>query len=159
MPCDRGLSKTQDITADYSATTTESFFQDALCTQESFRFQTVGSLSFNSDESMWINFAYEKVALTLFVPEVVQDFNSRAVCGLTNWSVGVSQTITGLQCAMFNVNRPSQVPRVGDLKFGIYRIEDNQLYYGQLTLEKDGSTAEKRPNFFSPEFFIRKEVQ
>lgn len=154
MNCDRGLRKEQVIQGQ-AVTTTEFFHQDKECTQESFRFKTVGTLVFDNNEPSWIDFYYTAIDLTVFVPQVVADFNTRAVCGFQDWQVGTSKQITGLKCALFNVNKPTQIPTVGDLKFGIYKIEDGRLYYGQLTQEKNGSSAKKRPDMFAPEFFVK----
>ncbi|MBC7465962.1 MAG: hypothetical protein H7256_08210 [Bdellovibrio sp.] len=154
MPCDRGLRKEQVI-QDNIATTTEFFHQDKDCTQESFRFKTVGRLAFNANEPFWIDFTYSAVELTVFVPQVVSDFNMRSVCGFQDWQAGTAKVITGLKCALFNVNKPTQIPTVTDLKFGIYKIEEGHLYYGQLTQEKNGSSAEKRPDMFAPDYFVK----
>lgn len=154
--CDRGLRKEQVIDQQQqSVTTTEYFYQDKTCTQESFRFKTTGTLYFDAAEPYWIDFSYTQVELTVFVPQVVADFNTRAVCGFQDWQAAAPKRITGLRCALFNVNKPTQIPVLGDLKFGIYKIEDGRLYYGQLTQEKNGSSKERRPDMFAPDYLVR----
>ena len=154
MACDRGLRKEQGIQGQV-VSTTEFFHQDKDCLLESFRFKTVGTLAFDGNEPYWIDFTYTDIELTVFVSQVVADFNTRAVCGFQDWQISLPKKITGLKCALFNVNKPTQIPKVGDLKFGIYRISDSRLYYGQLTQEKNGSSSQKRPDMFAPQFFVR----
>lgn len=154
-PCDRGLRKTQVIDGDV-ATTTEFFHHDRFCNVESFRFKTAGTIKTFPNQPAWIDFAYSEIEITVFVKEVVEDFNARKVCGFTNWSVAMPQQITGLNCALFNMNKETKIPSAGDMKFGIYKIETDHLYYGQMTKEKDSSSPEKRPSEFSPDAFEKK---
>lgn len=152
MKCDRGLQKQQQFIENQTITT-EFFHQDRECLKESFRFKTTGLFELNPEHLDWMDFKYQQIELTLFIPAVAQDFNSRAVCGFTNWKAGEPQTITGLPCALFSYNKPTQIPKAGDQKFGIYKIENNKLFFGQLTKETDGSTEQKRPMMFSPDAF------
>lgn len=152
MKCDRGLHKQHQFNGNQSITT-EFFHQDQECLKESFRFKTTGLYELSLENPDWMNFKYQQIELTVFVSAVVADFNDRVVCGLTNWKVGEPQVITGLPCALFNYNKPTQIPKAGEQKFGIYKIENNKLFFGQLTKETDGSTEQKRPKMFSPEAF------
>lgn len=152
--CQLGYSKTQ-IFQDDSSATTEFFYQDKNCKHESFRFQTNGSVKFSAENTTWIHFTYESVQLTLFSLDAIEDFNNRQVCGFSDWQQGVTKQITGLTCALFTVNQNSKIPHSGDSKFGIYKIEDDKLFYGKMTKEKDGSSIEKRPTEFSLDFLIK----
>ncbi len=143
--CQDGLSKLQIITKGNRSQTIEQFHQDRLCQQASFVFITSGSLSFPSESGPQIDFTYTQIQLIIHVEEVVRDFNTREVCGLSNWKKSEPQTITGLECTLFNVHKPTVIPRTGDTKFGIYKIENDLLYYGRLSKEHDSSTPEKRP--------------
>ncbi|MFZ3231261.1 MAG: hypothetical protein WA160_13720 [Pseudobdellovibrio sp.] len=154
MECSNGLRKEQIVT-NFDVSTTEFFHHDKNCAKESFRFRTTGQIAFNDDHPNWINFTFASTELTVFVSEVIADFNKRSVCGFTNWIAAEAKVITGLKCALFNYNKDTQIPRVGDLKYGIYSVDNERLFYGQMTQEKDGSSAGKRPNSYSLEFLIR----
>lgn len=154
LNCDRGLRKEQVI-ENFTTVTTEFFHQDKYCNHESFRFKTSGTIQLTEANPTWIDFTYTQVELTVFIPDVVADFNLRQVCGFTDWAVGEAKVITGLQCALFNVNKATQIPKVGDLKYGIYKIENDRLYYGQMTQKTDGSSFEKRPTDYATEFLIK----
>ena len=84
--CQNGLKKEQIYGRNNRVITTESFFQDKNCTDESFRFQTIGLVSFYSvSENIaapenFIDFLYEEIYLTVFKQNVISDFNTRKVC-------------------------------------------------------------------------------
>jgi hypothetical protein len=154
VPCKQGLAKHQYIHNSH-VFSVESFFSDRDCNKISFRFDTIGTNSFPSENSLWINFTFQEIRLSVFVQAVVDDFNLRKVCGLSDWKFGEAQTITGLKCALFNYNKETQIPRAGDRKFGIFSINEDKLFYGVLTRELDGSTAEKRPTMLSEDYYLR----
>lgn len=142
--CQNGLKKEQVYGHNNRVITTESFYQDKNCTDESFRFQTIGLVSYSTPEN-YIDFLYEEIFLTVFRQNVISDFNSRQVCGYSDWAASQAQEITGLKCAIFNLNRPTKIPSAGETKYGIYLINDGKLYYGQLTQELNATSPEKRP--------------
>lgn len=150
--CQNGLKKEQIYGSNNRVITTESFFQDKDCSDESFRFQTIGLVSYYSvSENIaapenFIDFLYEEINLTVFKQNVISDFNTRKVCGYTDWATAQAQNITGLKCAIFNLNRPTKIPSAGETKYGIYLSNDGKLYYGQLTQELNATSPEKRPN-------------
>lgn len=149
--CRDGLKKEQIYGKNNLVISTENFYQDAKCTDESFRFQTIGLVNYHENSNIFIDFIYEELYLSLFKQNVVEDFNTRKVCGYDNWAIAEAQNITGLKCAIFNVNKPTQIPAAGDFKYGIFQILQNKLYYGKLTQNSDGSSPEKRPleiNYF-----------
>lgn len=143
--CQDGLSKLQIITEGTHSQTIEQFHQDRLCQRPSFVFITSGTLYFPNENSNLIDFTYTDIQLIVHVDEVIRDFNEREVCGLSNWKKSVPQTITGLNCALFNIHKPTTIPQAGGTKFGIYKLENDTLFYGRLSKENDSSTPEKRP--------------
>lgn len=149
--CNGGLLKTQTIDSAFHSKTTEQFHQDRSCQRLSFEFITRGELSFSQDQN--IDFTYSEIQLVLYINEVVQDFNERQVCGFTNWKTGKAQIITGLACTLFNANKPTRIPNAGDMKYGIYKIENEHLFFGKLTQEKDGSSSERRPLEYDGQFY------
>ncbi len=155
--CQNGLKKEQIYGRNNRVITTESFFQDKNCTDESFRFQTIGLVSYYSTSDGFIDFLYEEIYLTVFKQNVISGFNSRKVCGYTDWATTQAQNITGLKCAIFNLNRPTKIPSAGETKYGIYHSNDGKLYYGPLTQELNATSPEKRPNQinFATEYFFK----
>lgn len=150
--CKEGLSKEQDINQRNSVTT-ENFFQDRFCKIQSFQFKTTGLIGFSDENVLWIDFVYTDVELTVFNEQVIADMNSRLVCGFGDWQLATPRIITGLRCALFNRTKETQISKAGDQKFGIYKLEDDRLYFGQLTRETDGSEPLKRPTSWSEEFY------
>lgn len=152
--CLDGLQKSQQIAPGF-VKTRELFHQDRLCTKPSFEFVTSGAISFphSSDERNFVDFTYTQIELKLFHEFLVEDFNLRQVCGFTDWQIQTAKTITGLQCALFNLMKPSQIPKVGKILFGIYKVEDEKLYYGKLSKEKDSSTPDRRPEEYDILFY------
>lgn len=142
--CQGGLKKEQLIKLPF-VDVLELFHKDKDCQSLSFKFRTSGTLLFNKENPSWIDFTYQQIQLTVYVEAVINDLNERAVCGKTDWKLGEPQTITGLQCALFNVNKPTPIPKQNDQKFGIYSVVDDQLFYGQMSPEADGSSPLKRP--------------
>ncbi len=55
------------------------------------------------------------------------------------------QEITGLMCAIFNSGSASKIPSAGEVRYGLYLIKNNFLYYGKMSRELDSSTPAKRP--------------
>lgn len=159
--CSEGLSKIQYISEDgLSSEMTEKFHQDRNCDQLSFEFITRGKLDYPSmtNTTNWLDFTYTEIQLVLYRIEIVNDFNERQVCSLNNWEIGKPQTITGLQCALFNITKPTQIPQAGVTKYGIFKIENDMLFYGQLTLENDSSTPDKRPKHYEPHGYKKETI-
>ena len=144
--CQNGLKKEQIYGRNNRVFTNEGFYQDKDCTEESFRFQTIGLVSYYPSSEFFIDFLYEEIFLTVFKQNVVLDFNLRKVCGYTDWAASQAQNITGLQCAVFNLNRPTKIPSAGETKYGIFQSVEGKLYYGKLSQELNASSPEKRPN-------------
>lgn len=160
--CQNGLKKEQVYGHNNRVITTESFFQDKNCLDESFRFQTIGFVSYYSTENYstsenFIDFVYEEIFLTVFKQSMISDFNLRKVCGYNDWARTEAQNITGLKCAIFNLNRATKIPSAGETKYGIYLSNDGKLYYGQLTQVLNATSPQKRPNQinFATEYFFK----
>lgn len=150
--CLNGLQKTNSI-QNHSSQYQESFFKDKNCFNESFRFVTQSNFTFDSTHSNWVNFTFSEIQLTVFTNLIINDFNNRSVCGVNTWKLAEPQNITGKACALFNINQASLMPKAGDIKYAIYEIKDNRLYYGKLSKKEDGSTPDKRPTEFNLDFF------
>lgn len=142
--CERGLLKKQIYVNDF-VSTEEYFHQDANCSDLSFIFTTDGYVEFPANEKNFINFVYDKIFLSLHREVSVNDFNARKVCDFDNWQLSEKKEITGLKCALFNVNSEAQIPSAGQRRYGLYSVIEDKLYYGQLNQTYDGSTPARRP--------------
>lgn len=158
IECKDGLIKEQAVKGNF-VTSTEKFYADRNCQQISFIFETSGYVAFTAEHVEWIDFTYLNVSLSVSNSQAIQDLNSRKVCGFTDWTISDSKDITGLRCALFNVKKETQIPHAGDLKYGIFKIEVDRLYYGQMTKENDGSTSERRPVGFNIDYFKHLEIR
>lgn len=133
--------------------TLEYFYRDRNCQSLSLVFETSGFVYYPEQNPLYIDFTYAQIKISLHNSELVDDFNTRRVCGLHTWVLAQAQDITGLKCALFNVDNESPIPRAGDIRYGLYLIQDSKLYYGRNTVSLDGSTPQKRPES------IRSEVE
>lgn len=145
--CLKGLKKEQTYFAK-TVLTEEHFYHDTLCTNPAFLFSTDGRVAFPTEDQTHIDFVFVSIFLTLYKEAIANDFNQREVCGLKTWEVLMPQNITGLQCALFSA-KPAQIPTAGDLRYGIFSVEGDKLYYGQLSQQTDGSAPNTRPKNFN----------
>lgn len=151
--CLAGIEKKQIYSPNNSVITDEYFYADRNCKQEVMRFTTAGSVEYptplnsqNDSSNREINFSYKEIYLSLHTQSTIDNFNSRQVCGFSDWQLSVAKNITGLKCALFNANLKTQIPFEGDIRYGIYLQNENKLYYGQLTSEKNSSSPDRRPD-------------
>ena len=165
--CERGLLKKQIYNNNF-VSTEEFFHQDAHCADLSFIFTTDGYVEFPTDnqtdlsaneknfiksnsfasstqDQNFINFSYDKIFLSLHKEVSVTDFNNRKVCGFNDWKLAEKKEITGLKCALFNVNSEAQIPSAGQRRYGLYLVTEDKLCYGQLNQTYDGSSPARRP--------------
>jgi hypothetical protein len=145
--CLKGLKKEQIYSAN-RVLTNERFYQDGLCANPAYLFSTDGVVEFPAENQTYINFVYVSIFLTLYKESIAADFNQREVCGINSWSAGIPQDITGLQCAIFS-EKPAQIPAAGNLRYGIFSVEGDKLYYGRLSQQSDGSSPATRPKTFN----------
>lgn len=141
--CLNGLKKQQTYFAK-RVLTEEIFYKDSVCSKPTFRFSTDGRVEFPSEDQTYIDFVYTSIYLTVFEESAAADFNKKEVCGLKTWIAAMPIEITGKSCAIFS-SAPAKIPSAGDLRFGIYSVEEDRLYYGRLTQKNDGSSPATRP--------------
>ena len=141
--CKNGSIKEQIYQAQ-EVHSSEKFFQDKGCNDLSFEFITTGTVQF-AESQVFVDFSYVSIWLSLSKNLLVEDFKQRKVCGISDWQISDPREISGKNCAMFNYNKETPVPRAGDIRFGIYKTEENRLYYGQMTQIYDSTTPAKRP--------------
>jgi len=134
----------------------ETYFTDDTCSTELFSFLSQGPyvLGANNNRNN-IDFAFAVAAVRTPSQIVVDSFNRRSVCGWQNWSVGETKSILNQMCDFFNLGRNFPAPRYAEKKFGIFKIENSQLYFGRLTRDNDGSNEQKRPILWNPRPYQR----
>lgn len=140
-PCQSGLIQFQAFRGNQN-TAIDHFFQDANCRKPLMSFVNYGAYSLGSET---IDYQFINVAVVLYAPEIVADYNRRAVCNITNWRPGLARVVTGRRCAFFRPNQFALVPKQGESRYGIWKVESNQLYFGRLDLNRPGTSPETRP--------------
>ena len=150
QPCKQKAVRTEVFT-EQTASLTEVYYLDSNCSEPLIAFKNDGDVTARAGE---MDFRFTRVTMTLFHSDFVEDYNARAVCGLSDWQLGVEKEITALPCALFTA-KPTQTPRAGDMRYGIYMIQDNRLYFGKLSLERNAMSPEKRPREFDVRFYLR----
>lgn len=121
------------------------FYEDLNCTVPAMTFINIGHFKIQDQQ---IDYEFESVSIVLYTDRLVKSYNDRAVCGKSDWEKNSITVITGLRCALFQENYFVQVPKAGDKRFGIWKIEEDSLFFGALSQQENGSTPEKRPTAF-----------
>jgi hypothetical protein len=124
----------------------ETYFSDDQCQQPLISFISQGPYQTRQNK---IDFAFSTSEVVIFSAQISQGFNQRAVCGWSNWTTG-SRSILDQMCDFFNLGRNFPTPKRAQQKFGIYKIENSLLFFGQLTSDTDGSSDARRPIQFNP---------
>lgn len=129
-------------------TLSESFFTDDQCRSPFIVFINEGI--FTLPQAGYMDFEFTSVRLLLKNPQLVEDFNQRQVCGFSDWQLDNEKEISGRHCEIFTIGSPHRIPSVGDTRYGIYHLQDDQLLFGRLTRGQNALTPEKRPTNFDP---------
>lgn len=140
-PCEAGNIQVQTFQGPINSTQ-DIFFTDRNCQSPMMAFLNGGDVKIRSGE---IDYYFKQVSVVLYSQTMVSDYNQRAVCGITYWRLNSPRDVTGLQCAFFQPHKKVQVPRAGDARFGIWKIENGQLNFGLLDRESPGTSPDKRP--------------
>ncbi len=85
----------------------------------------------------------------------VNDFNRRKVCDFDDWLLGTEKEISGRSCEIFYVGIPQRLPTVGEMRYGIYQLQEDRLSFGKLSRDKDATTPDKRPTDYNSRFYTR----
>lgn len=117
------------------------FFQDQNCKTPLMSFSNEGLYQSRPNQ---VDFQFQTVAITLYLKSMVDDYNSRRVCGFNDWAINKPRTVTGLKCSLFS-SREVQIPKKGDMRYGIWKIENEKLFFGKLTPSHPATSPETRP--------------
>lgn len=133
-----------------TVTLTEAFYYDGNCLNPMMTIKNEGEFLLGDGT---IDFKFQQITLTANNAMIVDDFNSRAVCGFSDWQIDQGKVITGLQCALVAGTKPIQVSDAGSQRFGIFKIEGDLLYFGRLEKDHDALSPETRPITLDPRFY------
>jgi hypothetical protein len=147
-PCSQQMIR-KEIFQSTTASLVETNFSDSSCQLPQLETISEGSFSIGkkvlltpSGEEM--DFYFSRVQMRALSNEVLHWMRENSFCEISNWQLGIFQEITGKTCK-FPAGKIS-VPKAGEQRFGIFRIEEDRLFFGDLNLEKNGKSPENRPN-------------
>lgn len=150
--CTNRASRAENFQAD-KVVLTESFFNDDKCASDFLHFINEGTFMLPASGQM--DFQFTSVRLKITDESLVKNLNSRSVCGFQDWKLNEEKEISGRLCEIFIIGSPQKIPTVGDMRYGIYRLDNDRLYFGKLTRDENAMTPEKRPTNYDPRFYTR----
>lgn len=159
QPCDQSLVKEEHFSAEKVALVETNFF-DADCTKPMLESRSEGDYSIGEDlplapRGRAMDFQFTKVEIRGRSAEIVQWLQQQKFCGIADWQLDQFVEVSGKICE-FPLGK-IQIPAVGDRRFGIFRLEENRLFFGKLTPIRDGKSRESRPTEWDPRPFHRAE--
>jgi hypothetical protein len=131
----------------------EMFFSDKDCRVPSAVFINEGTFVLPAQGQM--DFQFTSLRVHVMNDAIINDFNRRQVCGFDDWEKSVDKEISGRSCEMFVIGSPQKIPTVGEMRYGIYRLDGDRLSFGKLSREQNATAPEKRPTEYDPRFYTR----
>ncbi len=146
--CARGYQR-EEVFAGEQGTFTERNFSDLGC--HSVKVETIsrGLITLGADlpdGTREIDFVFSSVHIKPRNEETAAHYRRRRICGYRDWAADEEREVTGRDCDFFGLGSVIRVPGAGVKKFGIVKITPNELYFGDLSPERDGSSPSKRPS-------------
>lgn len=162
QPCFSRFQKIESISGN-QARLSENSFLDELCIQKQTSIISSGRIALGDEVPVpsgaaTIDFTFETVEILLHSREAVRYFNSRNLCGFSDWKIGHAKEATGLACDLFGTGTPITIPSAGEKRFGIYQIQRSpegaeSLYFGKLTPTENAKTEAARPTQLDLRFY------
>lgn len=157
--CNSGLIRSESFSG-AEVIFSEAVHRDHQCSTASFTMRSYGSYSLGKaveqpSGASEIDFVFTKVTITPDSAELAASYRARMVCGLSNWSESVENEVTGQACDFFLTGSPVRAPGSGDLRYGIFQLVGDSLYFGALTAERNASSPDRRPLQLDPRPFVR----
>ncbi len=157
--CQRSYQREERISGSH-ATFVETNFRDRSCTHPSVKVESRGLLFLGRNVifpigASELDFLFVGVRLTPLDAEAAAFYESIQLCGLKGWNTGEAKEIGSLLCDFFGQKITFGVPAPGTRKFGVVRALAEELYFGRLSPERDGSTPERRPLELDPSPYRR----
>ena len=95
-------------------------FADGACEISNLELEYRGSFVTTGNDMTWTP---THILQTIFRPEVVAHYNTKALCGFTDWKIDEPKDVAGRFCA------PNQVPSVGTDYQDRFQIESDVLSF------------------------------
>jgi len=134
----------------------ETNFYDDECTQPQIRIEMEGSYQLNG--SGHLDFTFEDVFYIPWEKVVADLYSHHQVCGIDAWKEGQRHSIQGLSCDFFQSGYFFLIPAKSDKRFGLVKVEKNQIWMGRLSLDRDATNPFRRPLVFDPNPFRKLEI-
>lgn len=150
QPCRNQVLRMEDFKGN-EVTLTENFFGDTTCKTPLLVFLNEGT--YTLPQAGWMNFRFTAVLIRLTDARLVADFNQRKMCGITDWQLNKERTISGQLCEIFYAGQ--RAPAAGDMRYGIYRLDNDRLTFGKLSRANNATTPEKRPTDWETQPYLK----
>lgn len=129
----------------------EAFYKEIECKSLLFTIETLGLINYptpnkesKSDFSL-VDYRYQAIYLTPMTTDMALQFQESALCGIKTWEPLVAQLISGNWCRFVSGARPILIPGDGQRRFGIFKIVEPWVYFGQNNALEDSSSPMRRP--------------
>lgn len=158
--CQEGYQR-EEIFRESEAIYVERNFADSDCVMPSLEVRSYGRLTYGAEvkvpeDAAAIDFEFLRVTMQPNSESVARIYRNKNLCGLSNWGNGKELEITGRHCDLYGVGRFVPVPKVGDVRYGIFRVNaDASITFGALTPERNGSVPALRPHWWDQSPFLR----
>lgn len=137
----KGVSAVKDmLLREQTLETVQTLYSDSACETPAYDFSFRGPYDLDQD-SGFLNYSYSSIKLQALSLDVVERFNASALCGISDWAIGVAREVSGLNCGGQLI--PFKNSRAFDL---IKANEDESVQLGLIDDIEDGLSLETRPS-------------
>lgn len=140
--CQGGKLKLEDFSSNQDVTLVETYHSKANCETEVMSVRSIGTYVLDAAK---IDFTFSAVVVRLTSTSLAEKYSSLETCGIKQWTTEKDIEITGKKCDLFGFGKTYQVPFKGEVRYGIYGIYEDLLFFGALSKQYDATTPEKRP--------------
>jgi hypothetical protein len=151
-PCSQNGTRTE-VFQGQNVSLIERNFNDAACTDLNIETESAGTFVLGQESQpqfSTMDFSFTHVYITLHSNEAVAYYVGHQMCEISSWSLGNRQEVTGLRCDLFGSGTLVQVPKAGDMRYGIYSLQGTQLFFGSLTPQQNSLSVLTRPTSLDP---------
>lgn len=136
--------------------TFEIFHKESDCKTRQFYFLNVGHFTRTQNT---MDYQFDNVYLNVSDMNIIESFNRQSMCDKKQWEINKNKDITGSWCLFFSATKKSQIPQKGELRFGIYKSEDQKLYFGKIDRIHNALKPENRPIEIDPRAYFNLHIQ
>lgn len=130
--------------------TFEIFHKESDCKTRQFYFLNVGHFTRTQNT---MDYKFDSVYLNVSDINIIESFNRQSMCDKKQWEISKNKDITGSWCLFFSATKKSLTPKKGDFRFGIYKIENQNLYFGKVDKDHNALVPQNRPTEFDLRFY------